>query len=532
MPPGHRRGALVAALACALCAGGARATPARDARVRAPAGGAGGSKRLLAKARHALLAHPSSLILVDGSNVRGHGGFRTSEGELHALVSAWAAAEPAASGRVLLCFDGADGAATPRAPDGAGGGGGGVPVARASAFGARSADELIVTAVSMLPSLACAPETRPRRPPPAAIVVTADRALLRGCGMGAGAGAGVSSVHPSAFGELVRQRGAARTGSPTVARATEAAASLPLLLALLAALAARANGGADGADGTAGARGASGAVALRAPAAPRGAPTMRGADDAAAAATRAARAALSVRFVCAMFVAGALLGPWLDGYHGAFGVLAYEAQPLCAPARSIGGVPIALELPVGPLAAGAAARGVLRTAVWVPPLFGVAGALIGGLYASLDAAAASARAQRDVAGAQHTRAAEPSAVLCAVGCFATQYWASGALWAGGAPAALAYALLSASAAGVWLAFDGTAVGLAVGALTALGGPAIEVALVHMPEWLPGVAGCAPPYMYAAADLPALGIPGWIAPVYFAGAPAVGALARLAKARGL
>ncbi|KAJ1629231.1 hypothetical protein T492DRAFT_873745 [Pavlovales sp. CCMP2436] len=87
-----------------------------------------------------------------------------------------------------------------------------------------------------------------------------------------------------------------------------------------------------------------------------------------------------------------------------------------------------------------------------------------------------------------------------------------------------YALLAATGGACWLKFDGTSVGLAVAVLTALGGPLIEVGLVHGPALLnlPAL------YEYAQPDLPRLGIDGWIAPVYFAGAPAVGGLARWAK----
>lgn len=198
---------------------------------------------------------------------------------------------------------------------------------------------------------------------------------------------------------------------------------------------------------------------------------------------------------------------------------------------------------------------MLRTALWVPPLFGVAGALIGGLYAALDAAAAqhhrnpspnpnpsligSLDAALDAAAAwpppPAARAAvppEPPAVLTAVGLYTLQYYASGALWAASAPPLLACALLSASAAGLWAAFDGTAVGAFVALLTALGGPAIEVGLLHLPALAGLPDSAAGLYAYADPDLPGLGIHSWIVPVYFAGAPAVGSIARLAKCRGL
>lgn len=63
-----------------------------------------------------------------------------------------------------------------------------------------------------------------------------------------------------------------------------------------------------------------------------------------------------------MAVYSALLGPFLDGYHGAFGVLEY-VKPIFL---YIGDVRI------------------VRTASWVPPLFGFAGVIMGLLYTVLD----------------------------------------------------------------------------------------------------------------------------------------------------
>ncbi|CAK9102458.1 Uncharacterized protein SCF082_LOCUS47880 [Durusdinium trenchii] len=62
-----------------------------------------------------------------------------------------------------------------------------------------------------------------------------------------------------------------------------------------------------------------------------------------------------------MFASGATLGPALDGVaHGNFGVLSYHVPPP---------VPIMLG-----------AFKLFSTAIWVPPLFGFAGFLIGSLY--------------------------------------------------------------------------------------------------------------------------------------------------------
>ncbi len=59
-----------------------------------------------------------------------------------------------------------------------------------------------------------------------------------------------------------------------------------------------------------------------------------------------------------MSVCGALLGPFLDGYHSAFGVLAYTVpKPIV-----IAGVQIVV------------------TDFWVPPLFALAAVILGASY--------------------------------------------------------------------------------------------------------------------------------------------------------
>lgn len=87
-----------------------------------------------------------------------------------------------------------------------------------------------------------------------------------------------------------------------------------------------------------------------------------------------------------------------------------------------------------------------------------------------------------------------------------------AWWLAGGAQLLLWALALAH----WRAFDNTRAGLVVSSLTAIGGPMIEVGLLNFPGW--------DLYAYAYPDL--LGIPSWIAAVYFCGGPAVGNLARL------
>ena len=102
------------------------------------------------------------------------------------------------------------------------------------------------------------------------------------------------------------------------------------------------------------------------------------------------------------------------------------------------------------------------------------------------------------------------------------HWCSGLL---GGPNGFAIAPTSAAvhaplallALGGFAAFDGTVVGFAVSALTALGGPVIELALTGLTDL----------YAYSATDVAWLGgaIPSWDVEVYFLGGPAVGGLAR-------
>lgn len=210
-------------------------------------------------------------------------------------------------------------------------------------------------------------------------------------------------------------------------------------------------------------------------------------------------------FVAAMGASGALLGPVLDGFHSRFGVLRYhDPAPF---AVMLGNVELC------------------QTAAWVPPLFGIAGMLIGTLYILLDQALDTKEDRRRV---------EIWKVLLGIACFIAQYYASGLLLGthgvlgpgiASGPENFAWWLVGASELFLWVTalahwrfFDGTKAGIIVAALTALGGPAIEVLLLNFPGW--------DLYAYAAPDL--FGIPTWIAPVYWCGAPAVGNLARFVR----
>jgi len=419
--------ALAALLACGLLSRIDGAQPPMYRRVAAGAstppsltGGTGGTKRLLAKARTTLLSPPPSAIVVDGTNLRGHHGFRLSEAELLAQVRGWVRAERGSRGRVLVCFDGG----------GAGGGtgvcglveGGAVAIVRSGS--GDSADDLISRAVTWL---------RAEIPSEQAVVVSADRGLLFRC-------SGARAVHPTAFASLLRQHAAPKEATDSalpglIGPDSELLASLVQALAPSVATSLQ-----DQAETWALAQpklapksvtesvtesvtdsetdGEADAVADRVRYAPRASTQMRMSGEAKVdrvsegwdlLKAKSALSSGSVSILLFMFVCGALLGPWLDGFHGAFGVLKYKP-------------PLALELPVGVFAAGDVSRGLLRTAAWVPPLFGVAGALIGGLYVGGDAARPG--------GAEKPAPTLP-AVFAAIGCFTLQYWLSGALWASG-----------------------------------------------------------------------------------------------------
>jgi hypothetical protein len=201
----------------------------------------------------------------------------------------------------------------------------------------------------------------------------------------------------------------------------------------------------------------------------------------------------TVLFSAIMALCGAALGPFLDSYHSAFGVLQYD-EP----------IQIALW--------GSEEHPALITAWWVPVLFGVAGWLIGWLYVGLDAVWKTP---------SNVQSPSPPKILLGISLFTFQYWLSGVLVASGAldrTGILNFMSLYA-AIGFW-GLDGSMAGLLTSTATALGGPLIEVGLLSLSK-----AGMMPGG-YHYTDLGETGFfPLWIAPVYFLGGPAVGNLAR-------
>ena len=200
-------------------------------------------------------------------------------------------------------------------------------------------------------------------------------------------------------------------------------------------------------------------------------------------------------------LAGAALGPVCDNFHSGFGVLAYDKY----------------EIAIGAAPAWWGDGHLFQTAAWVPPLFAVAALVIGGIDALVAARAPPA--------------APPSGARAAagVGAFVALYALSAALagapplGAGVAPATSSLALWPPALA-LWALLDPSPSSFVAGALTAVGGPLIEVAL------LGGGGAFAEPfghlYSYARADL--LGVDSWIPAVYFAGGPAVALVSRFLR----
>lgn len=147
-----------------------------------------------------------------------------------------------------------------------------------------------------------------------------------------------------------------------------------------------------------------------------------------------------------MTLCGAALGPFLDSFHSAFGVLRYE-EPLTATLW------------------GSSALPGLITAWWVPELFGLAGFIIGWLYILLDSFS------------EERPSPSPPLILVGISIFTFQYWLSGALYASGVDRTTILAIMAAAAAAGFVVLDGTLAGFLVSLATAVGGPLIEVGLL-------------------------------------------------------
>lgn len=200
----------------------------------------------------------------------------------------------------------------------------------------------------------------------------------------------------------------------------------------------------------------------------------------------------SLSFSFLMALCGAALGPFLDSYHSAFGVLKYD-EPISAALWGTDAFP------------------ALTTAWWVPELFGLAGFLIGWLYILLDVILKSP---------DQAKSPSPPKILVGISIFTLQYWLTGIMFQSQLDRITILNIMSVVAAAGFLVFDGTMAGFITSAATALGGPLIEVGLLSLS--LNGIMTGG----YHYNDPGETGFfPLWIAPVYFLGGPAVGNLAR-------
>jgi len=193
----------------------------------------------------------------------------------------------------------------------------------------------------------------------------------------------------------------------------------------------------------------------------------------------------STKLSVANALSGALLGPLLDNYHSAFGVLRYE-HPQVLHWTSFG------------------TAFTITTQWWVPFLFALAGVIIGNGVVWLDTRVRSERERKE----------RMPAVLISISAFSGQYWLSGLLASQLESSACTLCILTATGVATWVTLGELSVSIGLMSLaTAISGPMIEIVLINYAHF----------YHYSNPDI--LGIPLWIIPVYFAGGTAVGKLSR-------
>lgn len=147
---------------------------------------------------------------------------------------------------------------------------------------------------------------------------------------------------------------------------------------------------------------------------------------------------------------------------------------------------------------------LLKTASWVPFLFGFAGFLMSAIILTLDS---TLKTKDDI------RSPSWPKVLYGISLFSGQYYLSGLLDNSLVNSSQIDGILKAIAVIGFLSLDRSRAGFALAVATAVGGPLAEIFLINIPNL----------YNYVHPDV--LGIPIWIGWVYFLGAPAVGNLAR-------
>lgn len=194
-----------------------------------------------------------------------------------------------------------------------------------------------------------------------------------------------------------------------------------------------------------------------------------------------------------MAALSAPLGTLLDNYHGLFGVLEYN------PSFSSVVMTTWQEGQVW-----------LKTSLWTPALFAIAGAVMSYLTFRFD------RIPWPSGLAASSSPPPWPIIFCAIAFFSLQYYLSGLLDHEGVEVAVIHLVLASQAVLGLFAFDRSPSGLLLGLATATAGPLVEIALVNLTH----------AYHYVHAD--AFGVCSWIPWVYLMGAPAVGNLARAIK----
>ena len=147
---------------------------------------------------------------------------------------------------------------------------------------------------------------------------------------------------------------------------------------------------------------------------------------------------------------------------------------------------------------------ILKTASWVPLLFGFAGLLMSAIILNAD---------RILDTREDVRSPSWPTVLYGISLFSGQYYLSGLLDNSLMNSGEIDLILKIIAGVGFLLLDRSKSGLFLAVATAVGGPLAEIFLINIPHL----------YQYTHTDL--YGIPVWIPWVYFLGAPAVGNLAR-------
>lgn len=189
--------------------------------------------------------------------------------------------------------------------------------------------------------------------------------------------------------------------------------------------------------------------------------------------------------LAAMSVISAPLGMALDNQHGLFNVLNYYDYNLSVIIDNVC---------------------YLKSAYWVPVLFGFAGFAMTAIMLFLDNIESLNTPIVLKSPTWHK-------VFYGISLFSAQYYLSGALDYLQYDPFIINLVLSTIAIGGFMIFDGSIAGLILSLSTAFAGPIAEIILINTFHL----------YSYTHADI--YGICSWIPAVYFCGGPAVGNLAR-------